>query len=132
MQTIKMPKKLLKAWLEALRSGKYKQGRGALRVDEVNDPHYCCLGVLQMVCDGKVESGIAGDGTTLYKSMPSLKWLKDKGITFSQYGVKTHSDPDLSSLHTTASGANDGMGDLDGYSFAEIADAIELAAAPSP
>lgn len=32
-------------WIEALRSGKYKQGRLALRT---RDDHFCCLGVL---CD---------------------------------------------------------------------------------
>lgn len=32
-------------WVEALRSGRYKQGRGALRM---KDDTYCCLGVL---CD---------------------------------------------------------------------------------
>ena len=34
-------KKARKLWVEALRSGKYKQGRMALRVDD----RYCCLGV---------------------------------------------------------------------------------------
>lgn len=31
-------------WLEALRSGKYKQGKGALH--NKSDDSYCCLGVL--------------------------------------------------------------------------------------
>jgi hypothetical protein len=30
-------------WIETLRSGKYKQGKGRLRT---KDDHYCCLGVL--------------------------------------------------------------------------------------
>lgn len=38
-------KELVKQWVEALRSGKYKQGRQALRN---KDEEYCCLGVL---CD---------------------------------------------------------------------------------
>lgn len=38
-------KELIKQWVEALRSGKYKQGRKALR--NRND-EFCCLGVL---CD---------------------------------------------------------------------------------
>jgi hypothetical protein len=34
------------AWLEALRSGDYQQGRGALKQkDEGNGVVYCCLGV---------------------------------------------------------------------------------------
>lgn len=34
-----------KRWVEALRSGKYKQGKAALRS---NENHFCCVGVL---CD---------------------------------------------------------------------------------
>lgn len=40
-----MNKRVKRAWIKALRSGKYKQGRGALRNW---DNTYCCLGVL---CD---------------------------------------------------------------------------------
>jgi hypothetical protein len=39
-----MDAKIKRKWLKALRSGKYKQGTGALR----SDGSYCCLGVL---CD---------------------------------------------------------------------------------
>lgn len=39
-----MKKRIKKLWLKALRSGKYKQGKGCLRADR----KYCCLGVL---CD---------------------------------------------------------------------------------
>lgn len=35
------------AWIDALRSGKYEQGRGALRCRS----RYCCLGVLLDVID---------------------------------------------------------------------------------
>lgn len=35
---------LKKEWIAALRSGKYKQGRGSL-YDDINNT-YCCLGVL--------------------------------------------------------------------------------------
>ena len=36
-------------WVDALRSGEYKQTRGALRGDdEGNEPKFCCLGV---ACD---------------------------------------------------------------------------------
>lgn len=40
-----MNQEIKKKWLEALRSGKYKQGAGYLRR---RDESYCCLGVL---CD---------------------------------------------------------------------------------
>ena len=39
-------------WLEALRSEQYAQGTSYLCDDNGG---YCCLGVLQMVVDGKVE-----------------------------------------------------------------------------
>lgn len=34
-KTIRMPKELLKKWLEALRSGKYKQGKGRMGSDNL-------------------------------------------------------------------------------------------------
>lgn len=37
----KLPVKFKKAWVKALRSGKYKQGRGTL----LEDNRFCCLGV---------------------------------------------------------------------------------------
>lgn len=43
-----MNAEIKKRWLEALRSGEYKQGRGHLRQYERGEHTYCCLGVL---CD---------------------------------------------------------------------------------
>ena len=44
-------------WLEALRSGKYKQGRNVLcSVNENGDRTYCCLGVLSEIA---VQEGFA-------------------------------------------------------------------------
>lgn len=43
-----MQQKLKKEWIDALKSGKYKQGQYTLR--NRND-EYCCLGVLADVCD---------------------------------------------------------------------------------
>lgn len=40
---------LKERWIEALRSGKYAQGQGALRKVARNE--YCCLGVLCDLCD---------------------------------------------------------------------------------
>lgn len=42
-----MDKELKRKWVEALRSGKYEQGHGALRKDD----KFCCLGVLCDVVD---------------------------------------------------------------------------------
>ena len=47
--TTKPNKRVIKRWVEALRSGKYKQGRKTLRKDDTGgNSRYCCLGVL---CD---------------------------------------------------------------------------------
>lgn len=44
-----MKKRVLTKWLKALRSGAYKQGRGALcQIDKKGNESFCCLGVL---CD---------------------------------------------------------------------------------
>ena len=45
-----------KKWVEALRSGKYVQGKGALRCEESQEgPKHCCLGVL---CELAVDAGV--------------------------------------------------------------------------
>jgi hypothetical protein len=42
-----MKNKVMKKWVKALRSGKYKQGRDLLKqLDRKNQPRHCCLGVL--------------------------------------------------------------------------------------
>jgi hypothetical protein len=49
-------------WLAALRSGKYKQGRGKLKTV---DDEYCCLGVL---CELAVEDGVIGSFISPYET----------------------------------------------------------------
>lgn len=52
MSTSKFTQELKQKWLDALRSGKYKQGRKALHSDKYEDgDRYCCLGVLCKVAD---------------------------------------------------------------------------------
>ena len=41
-----MKKEIAKKWVKALRSGKYKQGKRALKVETKNNVRHCCLGVL--------------------------------------------------------------------------------------
>jgi hypothetical protein len=38
-------------WVEALRSGKFHQGKGFLKFDEEQGPRHCCLGVLCEIID---------------------------------------------------------------------------------
>jgi hypothetical protein len=43
-------------WVDALRSGKYKRGKNALRkIDEKGEEKFCCLGVL---CDVAIQNGV--------------------------------------------------------------------------
>ena len=87
-------------WLEALRSGKYKQGRGFLRIGE----NFCCLGVLHDVTGGNwhTKDGIILTGSINQKNSHcgylvgtflqglskniarDLATLNDKGSTFSE------------------------------------------------
>lgn len=53
-----MTKKLGKKWLEALRSGKYKQGVGALRRETLEGEKFCCLGVLCDIVDSSMWKAI--------------------------------------------------------------------------
>lgn len=94
-----------KIWVEALRSGQYKQGRDFL----CQDNHYCCLGV-------------ANDVFNLQET--SNSYLED---TFREIGLKTcHGsfilDDNVSEFPGYLSLAS--MNDK-GCSFLEIADAIE-------
>lgn len=103
-----MKAELKQKWLEALRSGRYRQGKNVLRTSQ---DEFCCLGVL---CDIVSPNG----------------WLVDAG----QGGGFLHGDrkgflsmavklatafPEL--YEVTLSNMND-----DGKSFAEIANWIEV------
>lgn len=52
-----MKKKIKKQWVEALRSGKYAQGKGQLKFVDEEETLYCCLGVLSELAieSGKIE-----------------------------------------------------------------------------
>lgn len=53
-----------KAWLDALRSGEYKQGRDALR----NGDNFCCLGV---ACEVALKQGVELDVKALSSGLYS-------------------------------------------------------------
>lgn len=91
-----------KAWVDALRSGKYKQGRGALRS---GGNEYCCLGVLIDVL-----------GIDWYPPSDSVM-----GDSYSIEDSFTYEPK----LHPLDSSTLIMMNDEDEMSFAEIADYIE-------
>jgi hypothetical protein len=115
--TIKMPAAMLAAWLAALRSGKYKQGRGQLQ----HSGKYCCLGVLQAATSGRCE----------FRGLPSDTWMQANHVEFfNKHGVQTDfNSPYLPSLDMFAHTANDQGGHGgDQIPFDKIADAIEACA----
>lgn len=103
------------AWVAALRSGEYKQGRGALRADD----RYCCLGVaceLHRLHEGGPDWDTRENGDNLlYKGETAClpvsvqRWL----------GVSTFWGRFAG---TTLADVND-----KGYPFSKIADLIETA-----
>lgn len=138
-------------WLEALRSGEYKQGVGVLH-NETEDT-YCCLGVL---CDVAIKQGVNVETTTLerhggldderevtaygdeaeYQILPTAvkAWA---GMTDSNPSVRIEpSDPDYpdaddldadGKVEASLAELNDGDASYidHRFSFAEIADVIE-------
>ena len=87
----------LKKWVEALRSGKYKQGKYRLKTND----YHCCLGVLCDVVDKKYLKTHAED------SLPSSELLNEAGLVT------------LDALRLAK------MNDISEENFNEIADFIE-------
>lgn len=89
-----MKKEIKKLWVEALRSGKYQQGRGELRCDDT----FCCLGVL---CDLHAKAtGMAWEDKCRYLgqvgTLPDdvLDWsgLPDKNPLIAGRRLSVHND----------------------------------------
>lgn len=123
-----MKAEIKQQWLEALRSGKYQQGIGQLKMYEIEydeddepcqgDPAYCCLGLLAEVAGLPVEAhcsaAFLGDGNTL----DTLGLGAERGPDDLSYSSEDQN------THTTAQRKLAAMND-NGKSFAEIADWIE-------
>lgn len=90
------PKRL---WLEALRSGEYKQGQYYMR----NGGTYCCLGVLQEVAQKAGVVFTPDWGSTSFIPSPVGKWI----------GIDFQKGEDLAAMNDS------------GESFNQIADYIE-------
>jgi hypothetical protein len=138
---IQMPAALADSWIEALRSGKYIQGKEALAelTKDGNINGYCCLGVLEMVVDGQVEFQRTSVGRNEPRVTPSSEWLRKNDVRFWQncLGQQGFTDragnpndnpqfyirvPDtFSPIRVSIAELNDR-----GYTFDEIADIIEF------
>lgn len=102
-------------WLEALRSGKYKQGKNFLRIED----RFCCLGVLCDIIDPTKWSDSGHRNNVTYEgcqTMPTRDFLQAVGIP--KYPVM---DGQLESCAGAFAEMND-----NGKTFEEIAAAIEV------
>jgi hypothetical protein len=75
-----MDKELKTKWVTALKSGVFRKGEGMLH-DPFTDA-FCCLGVLQMLTDGKV-SPIMDEYSEgeVEEELPTLDYLRNVGLT---------------------------------------------------
>jgi hypothetical protein len=109
--TTEMEPQVKQLWVEALRSGRYKQGKGVLRNTE---DEYCCLGVLCDIHDDQIWKQSYEHSYTylLEEVFVPLEVQRWSGITHN--GILTYEeDHNLVHLNDT------------GSSFEEIADLIE-------
>lgn len=93
-----------KVWVKALRSGRYKQGHGALKRGKGQKARYCCLGVALRVCNLDKANRDPGLPENCQLCSKNLRLL---GIDESRQRGLIH--------------VNDGLE----YSFKQIADIIE-------
>lgn len=120
-KTKKMNRVVKKKWVEALRSGKFEQGQGAL----CKNGKYCCLGVLSELAlrEGKTDKWVGEHGTIFYGKRRGSWSSGFTPATVTRWAGLPDDDPlvyldkdgrvDLAAL-------NDG-----GHTFAEIADLID-------
>ena len=104
-----MNQEIKEKWVEALRSGKYKQGRSRLKD---NENHYCCLGVLCDIRAKEFNTVFNSDESKDFPGSIVMDWagLKHKNPNVMFDGSKT----DIATLN-----------DDKHLSFKEIANIIE-------
>ena len=112
-----MNKDIKKKWVDALRSGEYKQGKGQLRNSK---GEFCCLGVL---CDLAVKEGIV-------KELAECDVFYYDGDTLTPPpSVKEWAGSDLECLDIEGEGEFEFYAELNDYddlTFDQIADLIEV------
>jgi len=121
-----MDESVKQEWVEALRSGEYKQATGALRKWANDGVKYCCLGVL---CDivkdrvngywNDVDFGLADFRLDVEGGKSAIEALPEAIVTTFDLPSKEVEIDD-----TTLTSLNDGIG-CEEHSFDEIADLIE-------
>lgn len=122
MDTAKMNPEFKKQWVEALRSGKYRQTNGVLKTGNEHNCRHCCLGVL---CDIATTNGVGEWVDTHMYSFAFKIWNTD-GDVYDQNGHL------LSQPVLKAAGLTDAqqlklsdLNDHQGWDFNQIAAWIE-------
>lgn len=73
-KTVCMPGARFKNWMQALRSGNYRQGKHALTTTGTDGtPSFCCLGVEQACNNNGVESN---------QALPTTKYMEDNNVFY--------------------------------------------------
>lgn len=107
-------------WVEALRSGKYKQTTGNLKTSKEGECFYCCLGVLCEVMGVEEEQSLivanvfGEQGRIMYHSFKQNEFFNSGTLDEGSFGL---SKSEISILTD--------MNDMMNRSFNEIADYIE-------
>jgi hypothetical protein len=111
-----MNERVKKLWVEALRSGEYKQTRYRLKQNEVDgSTSHCCLGVLCEVHDK--ETGAKKQSFDSMEGFPPSHISEWADVNFQAIRFKVEGY----SMHSSIPFLNDGRG----YNFHQIADLIE-------
>lgn len=127
--TPKQREAIYEAWLAALRSGRYKQGRGRLELCG----EFCCLGVLCHLLHQRPELGIEmlrreGPYEVAYSALPGLwHWSNVPDSIAVEFGLSTKMP---SAEHRAVEAVLVDLNDGNGASFAEIAQFIEGSVMP--
>lgn len=126
-----MKKAIKKKWLEALRSGEYKQGRAVLRTA---DDKFCCLGVLCELAarEGAIDQPVqydkgasfsyGKDGFARSKTSlptPVIEWAFTKHELRGRASTEQRQDPVIGNRNASY------LNDVDRFNFDQIADLIE-------
>lgn len=113
----KMNPEVKEKWLEALRSGEYKQGRTMLKQGQSPDNlKYCCIGVLCELAakDGVIDNSVKSSFDPIYSFNEKECLIPDEVARWA--GLKT--------LRTTSGSTLYQLNDF-GKSFSDISDVIE-------
>lgn len=124
-----MKAEIKKLWTEALRSGKYHQGKGHLaQSDQADGLAHCCLGVL---CEVAIEAGIISppkwQGINYYYGIEGDHRADFLPRVVSTWAGLGNNSP-VYTDHAVLDGRTKSLvshNDDDGFSFTEIADIIE-------